>query len=46
MEAEREAEELKNKIAYIRKELIEGKNDSSMSSLALDVSKISLLKVK
>ncbi|KAL0821513.1 hypothetical protein ABMA28_004975 [Loxostege sticticalis] len=44
MEAEKEAEELRNKIAYIRKEFIEEKNDSSMSSLALDVSKISVLK--
>ncbi|XP_028165156.1 uncharacterized protein LOC114356266 isoform X2 [Ostrinia furnacalis] len=46
IEAEKEAEELRNKIAYIRKEFVEEKNDSSMSSLALDVSKISVLKAE
>ncbi|XP_053611206.1 uncharacterized protein LOC128675671 isoform X2 [Plodia interpunctella] len=43
--AERTAEELKNKIAFIIREFVDdGKNDSSISSLALDVSKISVLK--
>ncbi|XP_014359093.1 uncharacterized protein LOC106711307 isoform X1 [Papilio machaon] len=43
--AERHAESLRNKLADIVKDIQEdGKCDTSMSSLALDVSKISLLK--
>ncbi|XP_047535700.1 uncharacterized protein LOC125070064 isoform X2 [Vanessa atalanta] len=45
MGAEKTAEELRNKISNVIKEIVEdGKLDSSMSSLALDVSKISLLR--
>ncbi|CAG4951419.1 unnamed protein product [Colias eurytheme] len=43
--AKKGAEEIQNKLAYAIRELCEeGKNDSSLSSLALDVSKISVLK--
>ncbi|KAJ8714880.1 hypothetical protein PYW08_004861 [Mythimna loreyi] len=43
--AEKAAEELHQKLAYVIREFMEdGKHDSSMSSLTLDVSKISLLK--
>jgi hypothetical protein len=48
IEAEQGAENLRNKLATIIREFIDdadGKNDSSMSSLVLDVSKISVLKV-
>lgn len=46
LSAERHAESLRTKLADIVKELQEdGKCDTSMSSLALDVSKISILKV-
>ncbi|XP_050347570.1 uncharacterized protein LOC126771625 [Nymphalis io] len=45
IETEKTAEELRNKLSNVIKEIVEeGKLDSSMSSLALDVSKISLLK--
>ncbi|XP_013140755.1 PREDICTED: uncharacterized protein LOC106105076 [Papilio polytes] len=47
LSAERHAESLRTKLADIVKELQEdGKCDTSMSSLALDVSKISILKVE
>ncbi|CAH0694462.1 unnamed protein product [Spodoptera exigua] len=43
--AEKAAEDLHNKLVYVIREYVEdGKHDSSMSSLTLDVSKISLLK--
>ncbi|XP_047032173.1 uncharacterized protein LOC124639008 [Helicoverpa zea] len=43
--AEKAAADLHNKLAYVIKEFMEdGKHDSSISSLTLDVSKISLLK--
>ncbi|CAK1586723.1 unnamed protein product [Parnassius mnemosyne] len=43
--AEKAAEDLRNKLSNIVKEINEdGKNDSSMCSLVLDVSKISILK--
>ncbi|XP_060804951.1 uncharacterized protein LOC106143327 [Amyelois transitella] len=45
MAAEKAAEDLKNKIGLIINQFIdEGRNDSSIASLALDVSKISVLK--
>ncbi|XP_026735661.1 uncharacterized protein LOC113499386 [Trichoplusia ni] len=43
--AEKAAEELHSKLTYVIREFVEdGKHDSSISSLTLDVSKISLLK--
>lgn len=46
IDAKNAAEELRNKLAHIITEIIDDeKIDSSMSSLALDVSKISVLKV-
>ncbi|CAH0589233.1 unnamed protein product [Chrysodeixis includens] len=43
--AEKAAEDLHSKLTYVIREFVEdGKHDSSMSSLTLDVSKISLLK--
>lgn len=46
MAAEKTAEELRNRLSNVIKEFVEdNKLDSSMSSLALDVSKISVLKV-
>ncbi|KAF9421288.1 hypothetical protein HW555_002760, partial [Spodoptera exigua] len=43
--AEKAAEDLHNKLVYVIREYVEdGKHDSSMSSMTLDVSKISLLK--
>ncbi|CAH0400752.1 unnamed protein product [Chilo suppressalis] len=45
IEAEKVAENLRNKLAFVIKEYVEeGKCDSSMSSLALDMSRISVLK--
>ena len=46
MAAEKAAEKLHNKLSYVIREFMEDKHDSSMSSLTLDVSKISLLKVQ
>ncbi|XP_075980696.1 uncharacterized protein LOC142979574 isoform X2 [Anticarsia gemmatalis] len=43
--AEKAAEDLRTKLSFVIREFMEdGKHDSSMSSLALDVSKISVLK--
>ncbi|CAG9788554.1 unnamed protein product [Diatraea saccharalis] len=45
IEAEKAAENLRNKLSFVIREYVEeARNDSSMSSLALDVSKISVLK--